>query len=211
MLIVALVVLVLLVAVGGAYVGLVVLIARRRAGDRWRRFLAAAIAAWVVASAVLLVGVPYTEDSRGPVAVYAALVVLVLTPLLAPRLPRPVAWLAAGAVVAAFAVPVVRVELLTLAHGQELLGEYDPPTEGPLASRLFVVFDHSEQQATALHVVGEPGDTAGYFVEFSTQDGPWSWRESQAWLWSDSGNMRSDCPYPVSALLLLHGVGAVDC
>ena len=203
-------VLLILVALSAAYFGLVRLCAgASRDPTLRRRATKAAIFAWVAVIVVLWVGVPFSRDARGPVTLVVVPAVLILVPATLPWLPGRVRW--APVVVAAllFIGPVARVELLTLRHGGELRRFYDPSADE--SSLLFAVFEVSPERAKGLHVEGEPGSTAGYFVNFQAEAGGWTWRESQAWLWSDPGNMRSRCPYPVSALLLLHGVGAVDC
>lgn len=204
--------LLLFAALGAAYLGLVWLCARlSRDRTRRRRTMAGARFALATAVAVLWVGVPLSRDARGPVLLVFIPAVLVLMPAVPPRLPRSAGWALLAAAALLFVGPVARVELLTLRHGGELRRFYEPPTDEHNGSLLFAVFDYSPDRATVLHVQGEPGSTAGYFVEFQATGGGWTWRESQAWLWSDPGFMHSRCPYPVSALLLLHGVGAIDC
>ena len=179
---------------------------------RRRAYLAAAGISLGLAAVVATVGVPYTRDSTRLPAVLTALALLALGPAVLPRLSRGARLALVAVLVALFAAPVVRVESLTRRHGEELQAAYDAKRRRePTDQVLFSVLDYSPDEATVLRVEG-PESTMGYLLHFRRAEGRWDVATMDPpVLWSDAGSAFIACPYPTSALLLLHGVSAVGC
>lgn len=195
---------------GGTWI--LALLLSRDAVRRRAHCIAAAISLGMTA-AVALVGVPYTRDSTRMPAFYAAIVLLVLGPLILTQLGRRSKRALASALLILFGLPVLHVEYLTLRHGEELRTAYNAEA-GPAARNdplLFSVFEYTSERATVLRVEGSTGKTFGYFLHFRRQQRWDVETEPQALLWSDSGSAFVACPYPTSVLLLLRGVPSIKC
>lgn len=192
------------------YLGLVWVLSRLLCRDPGHRKSHVEVAAvgLVLAFLVVSLGVPYADSPKDRVGLSVALGLLVLAPIVVPRLGVRAQLCLGAAAIAAFAEPWIRAEYLTVRHGPTLRHAL-AQEHGADDERLFSVLSYSQGRAKVLHVArnGE-----GSLLRFQT-DANGSWHVEpgsyppQQLLWYHGNSGDYNCPYPTSVLLLVHSVG----